>query len=274
MRAAVTARARHSFSTMRQTHDAPRAVKERETAALPINKRRNDRPLSESLMFEMDLSAGCKTILSSLPDVDEARIEQDLMGINADIEKRLILKTDFEKELMRAFNLVRCDCEESGQLQLEEVMEALLDRDFAVTLVGTRNHVKQTSNFCCCIVRHSFLLCFGKTENDDGEASYMTSTPVILDPHFRDQFDVQHPSVTYSAVMESVPDVYIGSYKRLEGLVRVLCCQMQKSFQAAQCALPPWRSVNSMLSRWADPIQRYKQEELCATRGCEDSFIF
>ena len=166
---------------------------------------------------------------------------------------------------MQAFKNVRCDCEEDGHLSLQRLLESLLSKNFAVTLFEKRNQMKQTTQFYCCRVQHSFLLCFGKTENGDGEVSYMTSTPFILDPHFKAQFDVQHPSASYKAVMDSVPDVYIGSYQRLEGLVRILCCQMQKSFEMAQRALPPWRTVNSMLSRWAEPIRSSKQDELLVT---------
>lgn len=265
MRAAVTSRARHSFSSMRR-NDAPRVVKERETAALPINYRRNERPLSESLLFEMDLSNCCQTPAnpSALTDVNKAGFEADLLNTITDIKRNLVMNKDFEKQLLQAFKVVRCSCEENGRLSLHRLLECLLNRNFAVILVEKGNRVKQPTQFCCCRVQHSFLLCFGKMKDGDGDVSY-TSTPFILDPHFKSQFDVQHPSFAYSTVMESVPDVYIGSYQRLEELVRILCCQMQKSFEMAQCALPPWRTVKSMLSRWADPIQSYKQDELYVT---------
>ena len=50
----------------------------------------------------MDLSTGCQTssLPSSLADADESRFEPDLMITLADIKKRLIMKTEFEKEVI------------------------------------------------------------------------------------------------------------------------------------------------------------------------------
>lgn len=158
--------------------------------------------------------------------------------------------------------LLRTSCKEDGQLSLKKLMEFLQKMQYDVRIVEEHMGVKQT-DFCCCIVRHSFLLCFGRTGGAEGELPYRAPEPFIVDPFFKAQFDVQHPSVAYSAVMEFVPDVFIGPCSVLEDLIRILCCQMEQSFKKTHAPLPPWRTFKSMLARWTHPLKSYTQDGGC-----------
>lgn len=122
--------------------------------------------------------------------------------------------------------------------------ECLRERQFLVMLVGEQRKGVWTG---VCPPRHPFLLCF------ESIGSRSMEHPVVLDPHFKSQFDIQNPTVAYSGIMEALPDAFIGRRDRLELLVEILCGEMQRSFQTMQRALPPWRGFQAMLLKWKSP---------------------
>lgn len=165
---------------------------------------------------------------------------------------------------MQTYMLVKGSCEEEGHLDLEKLMKSLQSMHFSVKLIGLN---KEHKPGYYAHLTHPFILCFGKTEDGPRGLPYTCPTPCILDPFFKAQFDVPHPSATYATLMEAVPDMYLGSYSRLENLVHLLCQEMHKSFQSVQCALPPWRTLKSMLSRWVHPIENITLDDRKAIVG-------
>lgn len=132
---------------------------------------------------------------------------------------------------------------------------------FKVKLVGQERLKKNTagSEFAtavCC----PFLLIFG-LEGIDGDLPLQDSSPCILDPYFKSQFEIQHPSRTYSSIMEHLPEAFIGSLERLEVLVRTLCREMHGSFHESGLPVPPWRVYGAIMPKWTVPYQTYKQQE-------------
>ncbi len=154
---------------------------------------------------------------------------------------------------MQAYALARGSCEVGGVLDLHVLAQTLERLDFAVKLVDERKDMLHVSG--CCRVRHRFLLIYGTEHSVSDKRPYTPPAPLILDPQFKAQFDIPNPSSAYSTLLESVHEVYLGSYERLEQLVRLLCCEMNRSFETTKGALPPWRSSKAMLSRWMHPLQ-------------------
>jgi uncharacterized protein (TIGR01615 family) len=81
-------------------------------------------------------------------------------------------------------------------------------------------------------------------------SSSISIDSIIVDPTFRDQFAIAHPSARYAAVLDSLPAVYVGHAGRIPQLVELLCAEMSLAFHAAGIVLPPWRQTKSMLSKW------------------------
>ncbi|KAK9817165.1 hypothetical protein WJX72_010578 [[Myrmecia] bisecta] len=67
---------------------------------------------------------------------------------------------------------------------------------------------------CLRNLRHTFLTC---TETDrSGRTTY------IIDPKFKEQFEIAHPTKRYMRILEALPEVYVGTEERVEELVELL----------------------------------------------------
>jgi uncharacterized protein (TIGR01615 family) len=100
---------------------------------------------------------------------------------------------------------------------------------------------------CCLVLQrpHSASHTAGNSSS-----SSVSINSIIVDPTFRDQFAIAHPSARYAAVLDSLPAVFVGHAGRIPQLVELLCAEMSLAFHAAGIVLPPWRQTKSMLSKW------------------------
>ena len=74
----------------------------------------------------------------------------------------------------------------------------------------------------------------------------------------------------YREVLAAVPAVYAGSAARLAGIVRVVCVEMGAAFAERGTVTPPWRSVQSLLSKWLPSKVRETVQAGCNfTYQCE-----
>ncbi|KAG2440083.1 hypothetical protein HXX76_004197 [Chlamydomonas incerta] len=80
-----------------------------------------------------------------------------------------------------------------------------------------------------------------------------TGAPLIVEPNFREHFAIGSLYATerYRQVLAAVPEELVAPYAQLSEMVRLVCAEMKFSFEAAGNSLPPWRNVNSVMSRWA-----------------------
>lgn len=96
---------------------------------------------------------------------------------------------------------------------------------------------------CFRNLRHEFLTVLSN------EGDFKDST-LIVDPLFREQFAIPQPTATYEALLELIPQEFVGTASRLIPLVQCLCAEMVASFESKGLTLPPWRRAQSMLSKW------------------------
>ncbi len=57
-----------------------------------------------------------------------------------------------------------------------------------------------------------------------------------MDPKFREQFEIAHPSPRYAALLAAVPAWFVGAEERLIPLVELLCAEMCAAFRATGAA--------------------------------------
>lgn len=95
---------------------------------------------------------------------------------------------------------------------------------------------------CFRNLRHEFLSVTGEDEYKE--------TQLIVDPYFKEQFEIPQPTATYRAVLNLLPQEFVGTASRLVPLVQCLCAEMAASFEVMGLTLPPWRRAQSMLSKW------------------------
>lgn len=110
--------------------------------------------------------------------------------------------------------------------------------------------------------RSSALSCsIGASSMGATTTSSSSATRCIIDPCFREQFEIAHATPRYAAVLEALPAVYVGPEDRMPALVELLCTEMSLAFKAQNVLLPPWRQAKSMLSKWQP--RRSLEEHVC-----------
>ena len=72
-----------------------------------------------------------------------------------------------------------------------------------------------------------------------------------IDHKFRDQFSLSFGSPEYTRVMNTVPDIVVARLDLLIGTAGELTRLMTREFEICGMSIPPWRSPNPMLHRWA-----------------------
>jgi uncharacterized protein (TIGR01615 family) len=108
---------------------------------------------------------------------------------------------------------------------------------------------------CFRNLRHEFLTVLGEGDYKD--------VPYIVDPAFKEQFEIPSPSASYAALLELLPTEFVGTSSRLVPLVQNLCSEMVASFEANGLTLPPWRRSQSMLTKWLPSRSR----DVCISAG-------
>ena len=66
----------------------------------------------------------------------------------------------------------------------------------------------------------------------------------------REQFHISQGTEEYQELLSLVPLEFVGTAARLVPMVKLLCTEMQQSFQETELTCPPWRQADSMISKW------------------------
>jgi len=111
---------------------------------------------------------------------------------------------------------------------------------------------------CLRNLRHSFLI-ISVQAKDGSHPSF------VVDPRFRDQFEIAHATERYENILASVDQQLVATQDRLAKLVELLCAEMAKAFIEKGATLPPWRQYNAMLSKW----EPRRSEEVDLTHGSD-----
>lgn len=189
-----------------------------------------------SLVFDLDDLAEVSQHAAS-EHVDEASLTEvkqkllTLLDAWSEPEYMLLLHVRFAKE----------DAAKRGlTLTVAELADTLRRLGYAVKLRTALGG--GPGGACLRSLRHSFLTV--SVSSPSGSMSY------VLDPRFRDQFEIAHSTPRYSKVLEAVGQEVVTSQDRLIKVVELLCAEMALAFQETGTPLPPWRQQAAMLSKW------------------------
>lgn len=72
----------------------------------------------------------------------------------------------------------------------------------------------------------------------------------IVDTNFREHFRIPHPTTTYAALLNAIPEEFVGTAAKLQPLVQLITQQMTQAFTKQGLTCPPWRQAKSVLSKW------------------------
>ncbi len=83
---------------------------------------------------------------------------------------------------------------------------------------------------CFRNLRHEFL--FVRCEQP-GEGEGLE---FFVEPLFRDQFNIPQPTPSYSTLLASVPEEFVGTSSRLKPVVELLCGEVSTARRRAACS--------------------------------------
>lgn len=73
----------------------------------------------------------------------------------------------------------------------------------------------------------------------------------IVDPGFADQFMTAKTTPRYLAIVSCLSETpLVLRQERISSLVTYLCTELATAFRQTNTVLPPWRTADSMLSKW------------------------
>lgn len=61
----------------------------------------------------------------------------------------------------------------------------------------------------------------------------------------------------YLRLIQALPEVVVCTPSQLRQLVKILCREMHEGFTRGGICIPPWRSKDSLLSKWKLPASAY-----------------
>lgn len=139
-----------------------------------------------------------------------------------------------------------------SSMDIEAIACELLASGYLVQVRdGAQQHDRaKTTRSCLQNLRHRFVVCLGWRSSAEAEAEYLAE-PLVVEPRFREQFAIAHPTAEYEALLQAVPACFVGSVANLESIVKLLCEQMVAAFKIQGLPVPPWRTRQALLSKWS-----------------------
>ncbi|KAK9806578.1 hypothetical protein WJX73_004332 [Symbiochloris irregularis] len=177
---------------------------------------------------------------------------EDIQGrLQQHISLLCTAKSHFERQLCEAATQLKPMCRSAQGFQLELLQEELDKRGYAVELKVVAPDeafaAKQGPGHILENLHHQYL----------GHC--------IIEPRCREQFQLVRATPAYQEVLGRVPEVFVGSPRRLYNLVDALAPCVAEAFAANSTPLPPWRRKLSMLTKWNLKSTSEQQQQQQAT---------
>ncbi|KAF6260996.1 hypothetical protein COO60DRAFT_1459402 [Scenedesmus sp. NREL 46B-D3] len=139
-----------------------------------------------------------------------------------------------------------------SSMDIEAMACELLASGYLVQVRDGAQQQERTKTMRSCLqnLRHRFVVCLGWRGSAEAEAEYLAE-PLVVEPRFREQFAIAHPTAEYEALLQAVPSCFVGSVASLESIVKLLCEQMVAAFKVQGLPVPPWRTCQALLSKWS-----------------------
>eukprot|EP00899_Mesostigma_viride_P020061 jgi/Mesvir1/28056/Mv04656-RA.1 len=127
-----------------------------------------------------------------------------------------------------------------GQVDVKSLATELWKRgNYCVCLCETVG-----SCFCLGSHSHSFL------EVWRSQGGSHSDKIVIVEPNLRQELLIARPSIEYAALLDCLPDVFVGSKDKLLKIVNFMAAAMAASFEMSGMSTAPWRNRRALLSNW------------------------
>jgi hypothetical protein len=68
---------------------------------------------------------------------------------------------------------------------------------------------------------------------------------------FRSHFCIPCATKAYLAILERVPEIFVGTASHMLPLVEIVTHELARAFAENGITMPPWRSAQSVMSKWS-----------------------
>ena len=153
------------------------------------------------------------------------------------IEPHTLPRDGFEAELLRTVQQLKAAAAVGDKLDAASLAAHLVSAGYAARVV-----VGGRSSNAALSLKHNFV-----AVDRDAEGRPVA---LIVEPQLQSHFQISRPSPLYSGLIDDLPDEFVGDADRLRLLCSFVGDQMSSSFHQNGMAMPPWRNVHSLLSKW------------------------
>lgn len=82
----------------------------------------------------------------------------------------------------------------------------------------------------------------------------------VIDPHFREQFEIARPTPSYQGLLASIPDVVVLTEDQCIKLVQLLCHELGECFKQAS-VMSSWRDDFTVIAVVMHPSELSTEEK-------------
>eukprot|EP00242_Pyramimonas_sp_CCMP2087_P008976 CAMPEP_0198199182 /NCGR_PEP_ID=MMETSP1445-20131203/2511_1 /TAXON_ID=36898 /ORGANISM="Pyramimonas sp., Strain CCMP2087" /LENGTH=297 /DNA_ID=CAMNT_0043868947 /DNA_START=205 /DNA_END=1098 /DNA_ORIENTATION=+ len=155
------------------------------------------------------------------------------------------LCTTEDEKLRKVLELVR---ESLLVLNAEELQQRHLvvqTAKKALELAGYTTRVVTSGRKGQLCFRHTYLQLVGQGVNEDEPKPF-----IVVEPLLREELQIVRPTEQYQRLLDTVPQVFVGTLSRLSALIEFVTARMEESFREQGMCTPPWRQIRSLLAKW------------------------
>lgn len=78
----------------------------------------------------------------------------------------------------------------------------------------------------------------------------------LVDIDFRAQFEMARPTKEYSAMVELLPNIFVGKAEKINQIIKIMCDAAKRSLKKKTMHIPPWRKYRYMKPKWLGSYRR------------------
>lgn len=81
---------------------------------------------------------------------------------------------------------------------------------------------------------------------------------LVIDIDFRSEFEIARSTGMYKAILQLLPNIFVGKTDRLGQIVSIVSEAARQSLKKKGMHFPPWRKAEYMRAKWLSPHDRSK----------------
>ncbi|KAK4259820.1 hypothetical protein QN277_006113 [Acacia crassicarpa] len=188
---------------------------------------------------------------------DQYQLLQATLGRSSNVESRIRNKTkEALKEIQSLEAITCCSCaDHKGTKNLSFCKKCLLRQissqlqsdgyNSAICKTKWRNSPPNIPSG-----EHNFVDVVDSKSSKKGEV-----IRVIIEMHFRAEFEMARASEEYNRLVRRLPQVFVGKVERLRTLIKIMCIAAKRCMKENKMHMGPWRKQRYMQSKWLGPCE-------------------